>query len=124
MTKKIGSKKRDAKRRQEFHQNLLDVVNFTTFSEETDVCAKKGVEEVTKNVSGDSAAEIKVDREEEKHVDAKNVIGESALEIEDDGKQSQGPYGSLAGSRKHDIRFRYDVEPPEALWYKRFMEQN
>ena len=69
-------------------------------------------------------AEIKVDREKEKHVDAKNVIGESALEIEDDGKQSQGPYGSLAGSRKHDIRFRYDVEPPEALWYKWFMEQN
>ena len=51
--KKNGSKKTDAKRRQEFHQNLLDVVNFTTFSEETDVCAKKGVEEVTKNVSGD-----------------------------------------------------------------------
>lgn len=48
MTKKNGSKKRDAKRRQEFHQNLLDVVNFTTFSGETDVCAKKGVEEVTK----------------------------------------------------------------------------
>jgi hypothetical protein len=50
------------------------VVIFITFSEETDVCDKKGVEEVTKNVSRDSSAEIKVDGEEEKDFDAKNEI--------------------------------------------------
>ena len=125
MTKKNGSKKRDAKNKERFLTNLVDVFTLSTFSEKED--GNDGIElaDVTKNptkhetVDGGSGDPAVVEKDIESEHLTKNETVDSDIKGGDSPEMDDAkhvPYGSL------DIRFRYDVEPTsEILWYQHFV---
>ena len=125
MTKKNGSKKRDAKNKERFLTNLVDVFSLSTFAEKEDGNAGIELADVTKNptknetVDGGSGDPAVVEEEIESDDLTKNETVDSDIKGGDSAKMDDikhVPYGSL------DIRFRYDVEPTsEILWYQHFV---
>ena len=94
MTKKNGSKKRDAKRREQFQKNLSEVFQLASFTDDKVDAEKK-----------DERTELDVT--EKKDLDDKNKIGQS-----------------FNGTKQHDVRFRFELEPSEKLWYEHYLENN
>ena len=76
MTKKNGSKKRDAKRREQFQKNLSEVFQLASFTDDKVDAEKK-----------DKRTELNAT--EKKDLDVKNQIGQS-----------------FNGTKQHDVRFR------------------
>ena len=115
MTKKNGSKKRDTKRRKIVCENLFSVFQLDTFADKSD--------DVHKNAKdGESAVEKKQDGGK-LGVDVTNNAKDSGTAVEEKQDGKQLVYGALAGSVNHDIRFWYERETPETLWYKHSLEQ-
>ena len=131
MTKKNGSKKRDAKRREQFQKNLSDVFQLASFTDDKVDAEKKneredmdGKNNATKTEDAKcEATEFSVT--EKKNLDDENNSTEEnhsqcgATDVEV-GKIGQ----SFNGTKKHDVRFRFELEPSEKLWFEHYLENN
>ena len=118
MTKKNGSKKRDAKRREQFQKNLAEVFQLASFTEDmVDDAEKKEETEAAK--SGATEFDEKKDLDEKNNSTKENDAQCGAKEVEV-VKLVQ----CFNGTKKHDVRYRFDLEPSEKMWYEHYLETN
>ena len=112
MTKKNGSKKRDAKRREQFQKNLSEVFQLASFTDDK-VDAEKKDERTELDVTEKKDLDDKNNSTEKNH----SQCGATEVEV---GKIGQ----SFNGTKQHDVRFRFELEPSEKLWYEHYLENN